>query len=672
MNREEAEIRLREVFKLEKFYDEQWQTIEELLKGKRVLLIEKTGFGKSLCFQFPAIVYDGVTIIFSPLIALMRDQVKKLNSLGIRAGCIISEQAEEENTQIIKDAKEGKYKILYIAPERMENDEWIAAVKDMNLSMVVVDEAHCISIWGHDFRPAFKRIINLVKLLPKDFPILATTATATKRVEEDVAKQIGEGIKVIRGNLIRDNFKLFVIRVESEDEKLIWLGKNIDKFPGTGIIYTGTRVNTEIYSKWFEHLKISAVGYNGGLDAATRVEIENGLMNNRWKCVVSTNALGMGIDKPDIRFIIHTQFPQSPIHYYQEIGRAGRDGKTTYIILFYNPADRDLPEAFIESGRPSIIKYFKVIDAVKNEMHGEKELMKIVNIKQTQLRVIKADLLEQKIIREVSIGRSKKFEYIANAPELDYSLFEECKKLRMEDLENMIEYMETKDSRMKFLCDYLGDNYEHTKSNCDNTGEKKLKVTVTPEWTDKLKEFRDNYFPTLEVENSRSNLKNGVAGSFYGASNVGRTIHRCKYAHGGDYPEFLINKTIKAYRHKFADKKFDLVLYIPPTVSGDLVRNFAVTIAKRLGFKISHNLIKHKKTKEQKMYENGYLKSENVKDSFEYRILKEIKGKKILLIDDIYDSGATIKEIGRYLTKEGALEVAPLVIAKTVGGDIAC
>jgi ATP-dependent DNA helicase RecQ len=305
-------------------------------------------------------------------------------------------------------------------------------------------------------------------------------------------------------------------------------------------------------------------------------------------------------------------------------------------------------------------------------MHGEKELMKIVNIKQTQLRVIKADLLEQKIIREVSIGRSKKFEYIANAPELDYSLFEECKKLRRDDLDKMIEYMETDGSRMKFLCDYLGDNYEHTRSNCDNTGEKKIKVTVTPEWEDKLKEYRDNYFPALEVENNRSNLINGVAGSFYGTSNVGRTIHRCKYANGGDYPEFLVNITLKAYKHKFADNKFDLVLYVPPTVSGDLVRNFAIIIARRLAVKISHNLIKHKITKEQKMFENGYLKSENVKDSFEYRVLKEIKGKRILLIDDIYDSGATIKEIGRYLTKEGALEIAPLVIAKTVGGDIAC
>ncbi len=188
MTRQEAESVLQRTFKLPKFYDEQWLTIDKLLKGEKVLLIEKTGFGKSLCFQFPATIFNGTTVIFSPLIALMRDQVKKLASLGISAKCINSEQTPEENTQIINEAKQGNIKILYIAPERQENNEWIEATQQMNLSMVVVDEAHCISVWGHDFRPAFKRIIHLVKLLPKGLPVLATTATATKRVENDIAQ----------------------------------------------------------------------------------------------------------------------------------------------------------------------------------------------------------------------------------------------------------------------------------------------------------------------------------------------------------------------------------------------------------------------------------------------------------------------------------------------------
>ena len=541
MTRQEAEGILQRTFNLNSFYDEQWVTIEKILKGERVLLIEKTGFGKSLCFQFPAIIFKGTTVIFSPLIALMRDQVKKLNSLGISAKCVNSEQTQEENTRIICDAKDGKIKILYIAPERQENSEWIEATRQMNLSMVVVDEAHCISVWGHDFRPAFRRIINLVNLLPVGLPVLATTATATKKVEADIAQQMGDNLTIIRGNLMRENFKLFVIKVSSEDEKLIWLGKNLEKLPGSGVLYTGTRVETEIYSKWFEHLKIPSIGYNAGLDADSRIAIENGLMNNQWKCVISTNALGMGIDKPDITFIIHTQIPQSPVHYYQEIGRAGRDGQPSYIILFYNPEDRDLPEAFIEGGRPAIAKYEKVINAIKKEMLGEKDLMRKTNLKQNQIRVIKADLMEQKIIREVTIGKSKKFEYITNAPQLNTKAFEELRASKTNDLEKMIEYVETTQSRMKYLCDYLGDNVSSSFNNCDNTGLKKIKVIVTPEWTQKLQDFREDYFPELEVETKGTNLVNGVAASYYGVSNVGAAIHRSKYENGEIFLTFCLN-----------------------------------------------------------------------------------------------------------------------------------
>jgi ATP-dependent DNA helicase RecQ len=670
MTRQEAEAILQKTFKLPKFYDEQWLTIDKILKGEKVLLIEKTGFGKSLCFQFPATVFKGTTVIFSPLIALMRDQVKKLTSLGISAKCINSEQTAEENSQIIIEAKQGKIKILYIAPERQENSEWIEATRQMSLSMVVVDEAHCISVWGHDFRPAFKRIINLVKLLPKGLPVLATTATATKRVELDVAQQIGNNILTIRGNLMRDNFKLFVVKVSSEDEKLIWLGKNVNNLPGSGILYTGTRVDTEIYSKWFENLKISSTAYNAGLDADSRIAIENGLMSNKWKCIISTNALGMGIDKPDIRFIIHTQIPQSPIHYYQEIGRAGRDGQPSYIILFYNPEDRKLPEAFIEGGRPSMKKYERVINAVKSELLGERDLMKRTNLKQNQIRVIKADLIEQGIIREVMIGKSKKYEFVPNSQPLNTKAFEELRNAKLVDLENMIAYVETDKSRMKFLCDYLGDNSNHTFNNCDNTGEKKITVSVTPEWTEKLQNFREDYFPELEVESKGSNIVNGVAASYYGVSNVGAALHRSKYEKGGDFPDFLLKLVLKAYRKKFGQEKFDLIIYVPPTSSGDLVKNFAVKISQVLKFPISHNLVKARRTKEQKVFENGYLKTDNVSGAFTFSTPIDIKGKSILLIDDIFDSGATLKEIGRLLTNFGAVKIAPIVIARTVGGDI--
>ncbi|MDD4969478.1 MAG: RecQ family ATP-dependent DNA helicase [Paludibacter sp.] len=670
MNRQEAEVVLRNRFQLSRFYDEQWTTIEKLLLGERVLLIEKTGFGKSLCFQFPAILFKGITVVFSPLIALMRDQAKKLSSLGIPAKCINSEQTHEENSSIIAEAKQGKVKILYIAPERQENPEWLEATRELNLSMVVVDEAHCISVWGHDFRPAFKRIINLVQLLPKGLPVLATTATATPRVQSDIEKQMGGNLSVIRGNLMRESFRLFVIKVESEDEKLIWLGKNLEKLPGTGLLYTGTRMDTEIYSKWLEHLHISSIGYNAGLDTESRIAIENGLMNNDWKCVISTNALGMGIDKPDIRFIIHTQIPQSPIHYYQEIGRAGRDGVPAWIILFYHPDDKRLPEVFIEGGRPAISKYGRVIRAIKSELLGEKDLMRKTNLKNNQFRVIKADLVEQKIIREVTFGKCKKYEYISGAPDLNTALFEELRACKTRELEKMLGYIDTTESRMKYLCAYLGDESKLSFNNCDNTGQKKIRVLVTPEWTERLKDFRDNYFPDIHAETKGACLVDGIAASFYGFSNIGAAIHRSKYEGAGDFPDFLVRQTLKAYRKKFGEQQFDLLVYVPPTVSGDLVKNFAEKIARALKIPVSHKLKKQRLTSEQKVFENHYLKHDNVADAFIYESPEEIEDKNILLIDDIFDSGATIKEIGKYLTKLGAASIAPLVIARTVGGDI--
>lgn len=678
MERHIAQNRLRQLFGFDHFYDEQWQTIERLFRGERVLLIEKTGFGKSLCYQFPATQMNGVTIIFSPLIALMRDQVRGLNEKGIPANFINSEQEPEENSRILEDAISGKIKILYIAPERQENQEWLEAARKMKLAMVVIDEAHTISVWGHDFRPAFRRIINLVKLLPQDFPVLATTATATKRVQGDIEAQIGRNLTTIRGELLRENFALYVIKVESEEEKMHWLAKYLPALEGTGVIYTGTRVNTELYSRWLNHLKVETAQYNAGLDSESRKEIESGLMANRWKAVISTNALGMGIDKPDIRFIIHTQIPQSPIHYYQEIGRAGRDGKPTKLILFYNETedengvaeDLKLPLSFINGGRPPIWAYNRVIETLKLEPLGVKDLCIAANIKYNQVRVIKADLVDQGIVKEVTHDRRKKFEYQYNAPELDTKPFRELREAKVKELSAMQNYVHLKTSRMKFLCDYLGDSSHHHFSNCDNTNLSPLRVEKWPNMEAELERFRENYFPELIVESSTTCLTNGTAASYYGVSQVGAAIHRSKYENGGDFPDFLLRMTTKAFHKKLAQHKIDLILYVPPTESGDLVKNFALKLSKTLRIRLSHGLQKTDSTHPQKTFQNGYAKKENVKDKFCLENAEEVRDKTVLLFDDIFDSGATLKEVGKMLKKYGAVAAIPLVIAKTVTGDI--
>lgn len=677
MNREACEQHLKSIFGIEHFYDDQWDAISRILNGERVLMIQRTGFGKSLCYQFPATLFDGLTVVFSPLIALMRDQVKGLRKIGIPAAFINSEQTPEENDNVIQQAISNKLKILYIAPERQENTDWIAASQQLKLSMIVIDEAHTISTWGHDFRPAFRRIINLVRHLPSHLPVLATTATATNRVQLDIEQQIGGKLTTIRGSLIRENFRLFVITVNSDDEKLIWIAQHINQLPGSGLIYTGTRVDTELYAKWLRFCGISAAEYNAGFDANTRISLEDGLMQNKWKCIVSTNALGMGIDKPDIRFVIHTQIPQSPIHYYQEIGRAGRDGKPTNIILFYNQnvknddgiaEDYRLPMSFIENSRPQIEVYNRIITKLKQQPLGERELIKAANLKQNQVRIIKSDLIEQGIIKEVLYGRAKKYEYQYNAPTLDISGFKELRQAKIKELDSMVDYVFTTMPRMKFLCNFL-DNNEGSFRNCDNTNLPKLISQPTNESLAKLREFRETFFPILEVESSKTNLKNGYAASYYGVSAVGNALHHCKYESGGDFPDFLLRLTLKAFYRYYRPKDFDLVLFVPPTHSGKLVEVFSIKFAKALNLPISANLSKTRETQEQKIFQNRYNKRDNIAGAFDIKEA-EVKGKRIILLDDIFDSGATIKEIGFMLTQKGAASIVPIVIAKTTGGTL--
>lgn len=671
MTRKQAEIPLQILFGFRQFHDLQWQVIENLLAGRRVLFIEKTGFGKSLCFQFPATQLDGVTIVFSPLIALMRDQVRSMQDKGIRAAAIHYNQEDTENAAIISKAQNNQLDILYIAPERMENATWITAARHMKIAMVVIDEAHCISIWGQSFRPNYRRIVNLVRLLPKNFPVLATTATATPRVQEDIIEQVGTDLIPIRGQLMRSNIRLFMVHVESEDEKFYWLAEYLPKLKKTGIVYTGTQANTDIFSNWLQFLKFNSAAYSGRLDAESRMRVESDFINNRYDCVVSTNALGMGIDKPDIRFIIHTQVPQSPIHYYQEIGRAGRDGQEAFAILLYNPnEDAELPRAFIDRSKPAVAKYEKVIAVTKKSLLGRNEIIIATNLKQTQVSVILADLIDQKIINEQLSGKSKKYFFNPDAPALDLSAFESLRNVQSQELEKMLEYTDISTCRMQYLCNYLGDERQGACGVCDNDARQHMRVVATDAMRQQLQEFRETFFPVLEVETQRSKIVNGVAASYYGVSNVGAAIRGSKYEGGGDFPDWLLRLTLKAFRKHYDHINFDLILYVPPTESGDVVKNFAEKISRTLSIPISHKLIKIAPTSPQKEFQSGISKKDNVHGKFAYQNPGEIAGKSILLIDDIFDSGYTIKEIGQYLTNIGATTIAPLVIARTVGGDI--
>ena len=667
MTRAEAENILQQKFGLPFFYEEQWDAISRLLKGERILMIQRTGFGKSLVFQFAGIMLQGTTVIFSPLIALMREQVNKLRASGLPAAYINSTLTPEEKAEVLRNAENGRYKLLYIAPERQEDEEWQQVVQRMRLGMVVVDEAHCISTWGHDFRPSYRRIVNVVKQLQSDFPVMACTATATIRVQQDIEAQFDNArLTVLRGNLSRENFSLNLIKVKNQEDKLAGVLRLVKKFKGTGVIYCGTQAETEIYSKWLDFNEFKVTNYNAGLDNDTRKRIEVDFVNDVYKCVISTNALGMGMDKPNLRFVIHTQIPTSPLHYYQEIGRAGRDGLDTHVILFYNSKDDELPLAFIKNNKPEINHYRRLIEVLRHESLGLYNIIRRINLKQTAVKVILADLIDQGIVVKTNNRGSALYELKYNAPELQSHGFEVLRNAKLEEYEHMKGYMSTTTCRMNYLQNYLGDNAIEICGKCDIDSGKNYGINASEEELKNIEEFRENYFPILNVESKTSILIDGVAASWYGVTNVGSMLHNSKYDGGGDFPDYLLRLTLKAFRKHFKNMNFDLVMYVPPTISGDLVKNFAVKIARTLKFEISHGIKKTRTTEAQKVFESAFCKRDNLKNAFTTD--SDVRGKKILLVDDIFDSGATIKEIASMLKTKGAELVAPLVIAKTVGG----
>src|SRR5258708_4610164 len=359
------------------FHPGQRDIIEQLVQGERLLVIQRTGWGKSLCYQMASLYYPHLTIVFSPLKALMRDQCQRCNIVyNIPSAIISSEFSPDENRATLAQAIEGRFKILFIAPERLDNADWQIEVPKMCISMIVVDEAHCISTWGHDFRPHYQRIVRLVSALPKNVPVLALTATANKRVEDDVLGQIGAA-RVIRSSLYRPNLYLNVVRLNGDWDKLCYLGEVLSHRSDTGIVYTATRSSAVMVATFLQQQGLKAEYYHADREDSMRREIEQKFMMNHYNVICSTNALGMGIDKPDIRFVIHYHMPTSPIHYYQEIGRAGRDGNAAYCVLLYDTADLSIREHLIARDRAKM----RNLEAVL--LQKQQELCDMQNYAQT-------------------------------------------------------------------------------------------------------------------------------------------------------------------------------------------------------------------------------------------------------------------------------------------------
>src|ERR1700732_3631064 len=344
---------LENYFGFREFREPQGEVVSEILSGNDVFVVMPTGGGKSLCYQLPAVLLDGVTIVVSPLIALMKDQVDNLVSRGIDATLINSTIAGSEQQDRIRRLRNGEYRIVYIAPERFRSRSFLQALGQVTIALFAIDEAHCISQWGHDFRPDYFRLGKVLDELGRP-QVAAFTATATPEVGTDIVKRLGlENPSVFVAGFARPNLRFIVTETERESEKYSRL-RDLIRRHRTGIVYCATRKRVDQVSEELRSWGIRVISYHGGIEDAAREEAQSRFTQSNCDVAVATNAFGMGIDRADLRFVVHFEIPGSLEAYYQEAGRAGRDGEPAECELLFNYADTRIQDFFIDGNNPSV------------------------------------------------------------------------------------------------------------------------------------------------------------------------------------------------------------------------------------------------------------------------------------------------------------------------------
>ena len=467
------------------FHDGQFEAIEALVADRRrALVVQRTGWGKSAVYFVATLLLRqagaGPTVLVSPLLALMRDQIAAAERAGVRAVAINSTNAHEW-ADVLAQLDRDEVDVLLVSPERLNNpsfrEQQLPALV-RRIGMLVVDEAHCISDWGHDFRPDYRRLRDLIAQMPSDVPVLATTATANSRVVADVAEQLGtsgvhtdgepsgsgSGVLTIRGPLARSSLRLGVLRLPDATSRLAWLLSHLDDLPGSGIIYTLTVAAAVDTARLLRERGHEVRAYTGQTDPDERAESESMLKRNEVKALVATSALGMGFDKPDLGFVLHLGAPSSPVAYYQQVGRAGRASESADVLLLPGAEDRDIWHYFATASMPDRDRAERVIAALGDQPVSTPALEAIVDIRRTPLELLLKVLDVDGAVRRVQGG------WIATGEPWTYDAerYGRIAAERLSEQQHMVEYEQTRGCRMEFLQRTLDDATAVPCGRCDN------------------------------------------------------------------------------------------------------------------------------------------------------------------------------------------------------------
>lgn len=674
------------------FRDGQWEAITALIQGRsRLLVVQRTGWGKSLVyFLATRLLRDsgaGATLLISPLLALMRNQILAAERIGIRAATINSSNAEEwefVKTQLLA----GQVDVLLISPERLANDDFRETILlpiSQRIGLFVVDEAHCISDWGHDFRPDYRRIVRVLQALPQNIPVLATTATANNRVVKDIINQLGQNLKVSRGLLTRDSLHLQNIYLPQPAARMAWLAQYLPTLPGSGIIYTLTVPDAERVADWLKSQGIEAKAYHSQREDEERSVLENQLLNNEIKALVATTALGMGFDKPDLGFVIHYQRPGSVVHYYQQVGRAGRAVERAYGILLNGSEDEDITNYFIQTAFPPQIHVQQVLNVLNRAEDGFSvtALEQQLNLSRGEIdKVLKILALESPspVTKQGSKWYATPIFY-----QLDTERIERLTQIRRDEQARMRNYMHTQECLMAFLARELDDPNPTACGKCAVCLGTLLPETDLQEIINQailfLRRSDQRIEPRKQVpsnalashglkgripDNLRAEV--GRALSLWGDAGWGEMVKQGKYW-DNEFNDALVQGAVEMIQRWQPEPFPTWVTCVPSLNRPKLVPEFAQRLAERLGLPFVPVVRKVRQNQPQKEMSNSYQQAHNLDGVFAVDNWQGISGS-VFLVDDVVDSSWTFTTIAALLRLVGSGAVFPLALAlNTLGAE---